>query len=40
LASHAKVFWVDISDLIIVAVKNFKEFNNLFFFKGISPIQD
>jgi SAM-dependent methyltransferase len=34
LAPHANVFGVDISDSIFIAAKNFKEFNNLFFFKG------
>ncbi len=34
LAPHAIVFGVDISDAIYVAAKNFKEYNNLYFFKG------
>jgi SAM-dependent methyltransferase len=34
LAPHAIVFGVDISDSIYVAAKNFKEYNNLYFFKG------
>lgn len=34
LAPHATVFGVDISDAIYVAAKNFKEYSNLYFFKG------